>query len=248
MKCSQLGISRGRDLSVAAKTLSFLGKSSLMSFIRRVYSVMELGETTSYVRDTWLKQELEELPSVLERLAWYTSLRNPHDGRYRYPKLNGCLDDDTVHNLLSVGHERSFAEWLGFTLQQQAADLALYFSTLSLPISTLAVTWSHLEPYRQFAPEHVSMSDKSLFYCELQALLSTFLEGHTVDQSSRQLIAALSARELEVLSLIGAGKTTKEIAGTLRLSCYTVADHRRHICHKLRIHSTAELIAVARTL
>lgn len=55
----------------------------------------------------------------------------------------------------------------------------------------------------------------------------------------------LSPRETQVLRLIATGKTTKEIAAALRLSVHTVSNHRKHICRKLGIHSTAELVAYA---
>lgn len=55
----------------------------------------------------------------------------------------------------------------------------------------------------------------------------------------------LSQREKAVLALIGTGKTSKEIALALRLSPATVADYRKQICHKLPLHSTAEVIAYA---
>ncbi len=57
-----------------------------------------------------------------------------------------------------------------------------------------------------------------------------------------------STREREVLELLGQGKTSKEIAVLLTLSIPTIASHRRSICRKLGVHSTAELIhyAVAR--
>lgn len=55
----------------------------------------------------------------------------------------------------------------------------------------------------------------------------------------------LTARELQVLALVSEGKTSKEIARTLTVSVDTVANHRKHICRKLGIHSTAELVAYA---
>jgi DNA-binding CsgD family transcriptional regulator len=58
---------------------------------------------------------------------------------------------------------------------------------------------------------------------------------------------ALTHAEMRVLELIAAGKTSKEIAGTLRLSLHTVGNHRKHICKKLNVHSTAELVAYAAT-
>jgi DNA-binding CsgD family transcriptional regulator len=59
-----------------------------------------------------------------------------------------------------------------------------------------------------------------------------------------------STREREILQLLGQGKTSKEIAVFLTLSITTIASHRRSICRKLGVHSTAELIhyAVARNV
>jgi DNA-binding CsgD family transcriptional regulator len=58
----------------------------------------------------------------------------------------------------------------------------------------------------------------------------------------------LTARENEILSLIGKGKTSKQIAAQLNLSVFTVNNHRKHICRKLGLHSTAQLVAYAARL
>jgi hypothetical protein len=50
---------------------------------------------------------------------------------------------------------------------------------------------------------------------------------------------------MEVLNLVGEGKTNREIATALRISVWTVANHRKHICAKLGVHSTAGLVAFA---
>lgn len=57
--------------------------------------------------------------------------------------------------------------------------------------------------------------------------------------------SALTAREKEVLKYIGQGKTSKQIAAGLNLSVYTIGNHRRNICKKLGLHSTAQLVAFA---
>ena len=56
---------------------------------------------------------------------------------------------------------------------------------------------------------------------------------------------ALTARELEVLQHIVAGKSNKEIASELDLSVNTVSVHRANIMERLGIHKTAELVVYA---
>ena len=55
----------------------------------------------------------------------------------------------------------------------------------------------------------------------------------------------LTARELEVLQYIVAGKSNKEIASDLNLSVNTVSVHRANIMDRLGIHKTAELVVYA---
>ena len=56
---------------------------------------------------------------------------------------------------------------------------------------------------------------------------------------------ALTARELEILQHIVAGKSNKEIASDLDLSVNTVSVHRANIMDRLGIHKTAELVVYA---
>lgn len=55
-------------------------------------------------------------------------------------------------------------------------------------------------------------------------------------------IEQLSARELEVLKLVGLGFTNKEIAGQLYLSVRTIESHRSSFQEKLGISSRAEIV------
>lgn len=57
--------------------------------------------------------------------------------------------------------------------------------------------------------------------------------------------SGLTARELEILQHIVAGKSNKEIAAELSLSANTVAVHRANIMDRLGIHKTAELVVYA---
>jgi DNA-binding NarL/FixJ family response regulator len=59
---------------------------------------------------------------------------------------------------------------------------------------------------------------------------------------------ALTGRELKVLRLIGAGRTTREISGALGVSRRTVENHKRRIFAKLDVQSQAHAVASAARL
>ncbi len=52
----------------------------------------------------------------------------------------------------------------------------------------------------------------------------------------------LTAREKEIVSLLAAGNTNKEVAAALSISINTVETHRNNIMHKLNLHSIIELV------
>lgn len=61
-------------------------------------------------------------------------------------------------------------------------------------------------------------------------------------REARERFAQLSAREREVLALVVAGLTSKEIARALGLSSRTVETHRAHLGEKLQVQTLAQLI------
>ncbi|MEO8279056.1 MAG: response regulator [Ideonella sp.] len=67
-------------------------------------------------------------------------------------------------------------------------------------------------------------------------------ERGVVDREARERFASLSAREHEVLSLVVAGLTNKEIGRALTLSPRTVENHRAHLLAKLQAESLAQVI------
>jgi DNA-binding NarL/FixJ family response regulator len=60
-----------------------------------------------------------------------------------------------------------------------------------------------------------------------------------------QLIASLTARERSVLSLVAAGRSSKDIAAALGVSLRTVESHRSAICSKLGVRTVADLTKIA---
>ena len=67
-------------------------------------------------------------------------------------------------------------------------------------------------------------------------------ERHQADRQARERYANLSEREREVLGLIVAGLTNKEIGRALSVSPRTVETHRANLFAKLQAESLAQLI------
>jgi DNA-binding NarL/FixJ family response regulator len=65
------------------------------------------------------------------------------------------------------------------------------------------------------------------------------------DKSPRQEYDQLSKREREVLALIVAGKSSKEIAAELGISFKTAVTHRASIMSKMEVHEIASVVREA---
>lgn len=80
------------------------------------------------------------------------------------------------------------------------------------------------------------------------------MDGIIVNSADGRIIAInehskiLTNREREILSLIGEGKTSKEIATLLYISKNTVDRHRQNIMEKLRVRNSTEAIHIARQM
>jgi DNA-binding NarL/FixJ family response regulator len=66
--------------------------------------------------------------------------------------------------------------------------------------------------------------------------------------SRKRHTSRLSARETEVLKLVGEGAGNRQIASVLGISFKTVEKHRQHLMDKLNIHDTAGLTRYAHAM
>ncbi|HMW21840.1 MAG TPA: response regulator [Burkholderiaceae bacterium] len=67
-------------------------------------------------------------------------------------------------------------------------------------------------------------------------------QRNAASREARERFGTLSARERDVLSLVVAGLTNKEVGRALQLSPRTVETHRAHLSQKLQVGSLAQLI------
>jgi DNA-binding NarL/FixJ family response regulator len=74
-------------------------------------------------------------------------------------------------------------------------------------------------------------------------VLASVLRG--LDRSHRGLGFDLSVREQEVLQLLAAGVSNKDIAARLNLSFHTIRNHVQNVIVKLGAHSKLEAVAIA---
>ena len=77
-----------------------------------------------------------------------------------------------------------------------------------------------------------------------EGLLDGFVERIKKDETG-DAFDSLSGREREVLKMIAAGSTSREIADRLFISVSTVKSHRNKIMKKLGVHDMAALIKIA---
>jgi DNA-binding NarL/FixJ family response regulator len=73
----------------------------------------------------------------------------------------------------------------------------------------------------------------------------TFLEHARNAAKGRTPLSELTPRQLDVLRLIAAGQSTKDIAQNLNISVKTVESHRAQLMERLRIHDVAGLVRYA---
>jgi len=105
-----------------------------------------------------------------------------------------------------------------------------YLKKTSTPEEILNAVFKVSQGCKYFAN---SISDKIIDYCPSDK-----------DKSYMEL---LSAREIEVISLLGSGKTLSMIANELNLSPKTISTYRARILLKLGLNTTADIIKFAIT-
>jgi DNA-binding NarL/FixJ family response regulator len=91
----------------------------------------------------------------------------------------------------------------------------------------------------------IAAGDALLAPSVTRALLERFAVLHEPGPEVRRRLAELTPRELEVLTLVGAGLTNADIAAQLVLSPATAKTHVNRLMRKLAVHDRAQLVIIA---
>jgi LuxR family transcriptional regulator, maltose regulon positive regulatory protein len=227
---ARLHLTRG-DLTAAVLELERIAGTSAVS----VSMVRETGQITR-ARLTMVRGEHDEALRLLEGLR------------------EAAEASDRKGNLLEILVLQALALWA--TNEKERAVTTL----------TRALVLAEPEGYvRTFADEGAAMGDllsevldaqqrgrldatPSVPMRYLAKLLAALAREDAAPAAAERLPEPLSERELEVLALVAAGMSNKEIAGRLFVSVTTVKTHINNLYRKLDARSRIQAVACAREL
>jgi hypothetical protein len=133
----------------------------------RQKGVLERGAPS----DLW-RHTLSQIPSVFGRLVYLSSLRSQTAGKYEHHGLALVFGEAEADKALRKSHSEAFREWIGYSLEQQNADLNLYLSQLIEEKRAVIENWSRLAPYRNLVPASARDVEKKLYCGDFEALLA----------------------------------------------------------------------------
>jgi LuxR family maltose regulon positive regulatory protein len=146
----------------------------------------------------------------------------------------------TALALQAQGKTRQALTTLGPVLAQ--AEPEGYIRLFADEGQPMARLLAQISTYTTASPGYIQQ-----IHAAIPSMHQAFL-GHAQSETSQELIDPLSARELEVLSLLTAGASNQQIADRLVISLNTAKRHVKHILAKLAVTNRTQAVARAREL
>jgi DNA-binding NarL/FixJ family response regulator len=114
----------------------------------------------------------------------------------------------------------------------------------AVPVIVLSASAENFTCPEHLAPYIKEVIPKSAAYDRLRTAISRLMDSKEIEDVDLGF-ASLTQRELEILSMIGEGMTSQQIATKLTRSVDTITTHRKNIASKLGV-SGAKLVILAR--
>ncbi len=121
----------------------------------------------------FVREALSNIPSLLERLIFIASLRDPATGSYKERVLALKFGEDAVERVLSEEHIDTFGTWLCLTLEQLTMQLELHLSSREAPLRAVLNEWMHRKPYERLIPAGATDAQRDLFLTDMETILRT---------------------------------------------------------------------------
>lgn len=120
-------------------------------------------ETSRIAGSELWRKTLLQIPTLFGRLVFLASLRDGVTGHYYHQGLAQSVGAEDADRSLCASHHQVFQQWLGFSLEEQRADLDEYLSTSAGPRYAL--------PYRKLVPPMARDVERQLYVADLETLL-----------------------------------------------------------------------------
>lgn len=148
------------------------------------------------------------------------------------PRLNG------IGALLRLRQEAIRVPVVFLTMHRDVS-----FARRALEAGASGFVLKHSAPFELIQAIRAALEGKTYLTPQLAAeVLEAMSEG---PKGSKDPVAALTPRQLEVLQLLAEGRSAKEIASSLSISPRTVEFHKYQMMESLGLHTSAELIHFA---
>ena len=138
---------------------------------------------------------------------------------------------------------------VGIVLLSAETDLQVMIKALRAGIAAYVprtVPWEELLKVLQDVRRgDYPINDVVLKEPQIAALVLNEFRSLTADEDGENIYSPLSPREIEVLELVAAGRTNKEIAAKLAISNQTVKNHISSILRKLAVNDRTQAVVYA---
>lgn len=117
------------------------------------------------------RRTLSQIPSLFGRLVYLSSLRDTNSGLYQHFGFAQRFSEREAERTLRRSHVDTFADWLCLSLEEQLADLEIYFAGLDQDRSNIVSNWNSLPPFQGFIPAAAREAQRTLFITDAMLLL-----------------------------------------------------------------------------
>lgn len=120
--------------------------------------------------DLW-RHTLSQIPVLVGRLVYLSTLRSPVTGRYEHHGLALLHGEGEADKAIRGSHRRAFQEWLALGLPDKVEDLDTYLRMTGEDPGQILRHWSKAETWGAFLPTGSLPAEKSLFASDMRTAI-----------------------------------------------------------------------------